>query len=415
MAAKKIIIDYPVTGDTLYCLIRRESDDFLLNDADGAFAVSPADPYVTLTENSVIKKRYELLENRTVWADGVYSIMSFKMVGGSPNLINDNLVGSGSMVVYSDIEVIQSNAQQINDVLSTDHGAGAWDTAATISILDSLVRFNMFEYKGNVDNVFSMVSGSFIGSINFYSVSMASFLAGATTPPLTNLICTLGSNGIMTSTSGLVTSGDIIFFTLVGFEALSDIVLNYYNDFLNTNTGFFIAKGLKTITSSIPYYPTVYGNLFGPVSTSYVTPISDGFINKSVSGMSNINWDRLSQPVVIDQSTLLASNVVRMNIIRDRTIDLQFDLHRIITGDTIYFAMKTDRKNDSYDVEPILCIIDNDLKGYVSLTVPEYVTQNLTLSKYYGELFRVTASGKFQTLVLFDIDLIPGIIATRDI
>ena len=142
-----------------------------------------------------------------------------------------------------------------------------------------------------------------------------------------------------------------------------------------------IQKGLKTITSSVPYYPTVYGNLFGPVSTTYATPISDGFINKNIANMNNINWDRLSQPIVIDQSTLLASNIVRMNIIRDRTIDLQFDLHRIITGDTIYFAMKTDRKNDYYDVQPILCTIDNALKGYISLTIPEDSTQNLTLSK----------------------------------
>lgn len=415
MAVKKIIVDYPVTGESLYCLIRRESDDFLLNDADGAFAAAPADPYVSLTENSTIKKRYELLENRTVWTDGVYSIISYRLTGVSPNLINDVLISSGIMVVQNNAEVVISSLQQIDDQLSASHGNGAWDSAATVSILDSLVRFNMFGYKGNANNVFSITSGSFVGSINFYTVSMANFLSGSTTPPLTNLVCTLGSNGTMSSTSGLINDGDIVFFTLTGFEALSDIIINYYNYYLNTNTSFFIPKGLKTITTSIPYYPTVFGNLFGPVSTSYSTPISDGFINKNVANMNNINWDRLSQPIVIDQSTLLVSNVVRMNLVRDRTIDLQFDLHRIITGDTIYFAMKTDRKNDFYDVEPILCTIDDDLKGFISLTIPEDSTQNLNFSKYYGELFRVTASGKFQTLVLFDIDLIPGIISTRDV
>lgn len=47
MAAKHIPIDF-VTGKTLYCIIRREADSYLLNDAAGSFASSPADMYLSL-------------------------------------------------------------------------------------------------------------------------------------------------------------------------------------------------------------------------------------------------------------------------------------------------------------------------------------------------------------------------------
>jgi hypothetical protein len=52
---KKISMGWSETGKTVYAIIRREADSFRLNDADGAFATAPADPYLSLAEDAVIK------------------------------------------------------------------------------------------------------------------------------------------------------------------------------------------------------------------------------------------------------------------------------------------------------------------------------------------------------------------------
>ncbi len=105
----------------------------------------------------------------------------------------------------------------------------------------------------------------------------------------------------------------------------------------------------------------------------------------------------------------------RLIIIRDRTINLQFDLHRDITGDSIYFAMKNDRSQDFYDISPVTCTITNAISGLFELEITNDLTQNLDVGKYYGELVRVTASGAYQTLQTFDIDLFAEIINSKDL
>jgi hypothetical protein len=109
------------------------------------------------------------------------------------------------------------------------------------------------------------------------------------------------------------------------------------------------------------------------------------------------------------------SKPTKMTFIRDRTINIQFDLRRNITGDSMYFAMKSDRKSDYYDIEPIECTINDPVAGLAEVTVTNDLTVNLPTSLYYGELIRVTASGAFQTLQMYEIDLRPEIISSRDI
>ena len=58
------------TGAVAYCIIRREVDGYLLNDADGAFANAPGDPYDELAEDGTIKGLYEISESRTAWEPG---------------------------------------------------------------------------------------------------------------------------------------------------------------------------------------------------------------------------------------------------------------------------------------------------------------------------------------------------------
>jgi len=105
-AIKKITIDWSETGKTVYCIVRREADGYLLSDADGAFANAPADPFIALTEDGTIKGRYELSESRAVWSDGSYTVAIYKQAGGSPAPASDTIIGSGQMSIVSDAEVV---------------------------------------------------------------------------------------------------------------------------------------------------------------------------------------------------------------------------------------------------------------------------------------------------------------------
>lgn len=105
---KRITLDWDATGLTVYCIIRRETDDFRLNDSNGAFAASPTDPYISLTEDVIIKGRYELDESRTVWDNGRYSVAIYSQAGGSPIPASDTIIGTGELAVENDLEVFLS-------------------------------------------------------------------------------------------------------------------------------------------------------------------------------------------------------------------------------------------------------------------------------------------------------------------
>lgn len=309
MAAKIIISDLGQTGLTIYAVIQNSAGNYLDN-VDGIFRSSPASPSVSLTEDTLIKGRYV---NRNVgiviaWANGTYYSAIYRQLGGSPSLSTDELVGSGEIQISSDIEI--STSKIYTDLAKTSTTAlestsqsilTGVNLLSAVSFLEMFAAFNLFKYAGSASNIFSKIEGSFTGSINFYTVSMSNFLLNSANPLLTSLLCTLNSNGTMSSTSGLVNSGDLIFFTLVGFEALSDIILNYFNFVTNSNTKFFIPKDVTTITTSIPYYPTITGILLTKVGTSgtNVAPLSDGFINTNIANMNNIDWDRISSPTVV--------------------------------------------------------------------------------------------------------------------
>lgn len=116
---KKIIVPWSATGIIVYGIIRREVDGYLLNDADGAFANAPADPYVTIAEHGTIKGQYELSESRTVWTDGRYTIVAYKQTSGSPSPVADTIIGAGDMHIVSDLEVVADASVSTRAVEST--------------------------------------------------------------------------------------------------------------------------------------------------------------------------------------------------------------------------------------------------------------------------------------------------------
>lgn len=137
---KRIFLDWSETGITVYYIGRREVDNYRMDDADGNFASAPADPYQELTEDAVIKGRYEADESRVVWDDGVYTFIFYEQSGGSPVPVNDRAIGTGEMTIENDLEVyisalyaLETTAQSIktqtdkmsfigNDVVATLDG-----------------------------------------------------------------------------------------------------------------------------------------------------------------------------------------------------------------------------------------------------------------------------------------------------
>jgi hypothetical protein len=101
------------TALTVYVIVQRNSDGYLLDDSDGAFKSAPADSYLSLAEHSTIKGRYEVAESRVLWADGAYSIAAYIQSGGSPSPASDNLVGTGEMFIDADVEINALNARAL--------------------------------------------------------------------------------------------------------------------------------------------------------------------------------------------------------------------------------------------------------------------------------------------------------------
>src|SRR3972149_6727847 len=103
---KTITADWNETGKTVYAIIRQRTDNYLLDDANGTFASAPADPYLSLPENSTIKGRYEASESRVAWDNGLYDVAVYKQSGGSPSPVADTLIASGEMYIVADVEVV---------------------------------------------------------------------------------------------------------------------------------------------------------------------------------------------------------------------------------------------------------------------------------------------------------------------
>ena len=103
MALVKLISCTTTTGGTIYLMVKQISTGYYLDDSNGSFAVSPADPYVSTSEDSIMKGRYSLSESRTVWSDGFYDAVAYKQAGGSPAPISDTIVASGGIQIASDV------------------------------------------------------------------------------------------------------------------------------------------------------------------------------------------------------------------------------------------------------------------------------------------------------------------------
>jgi hypothetical protein len=118
MAEIKTIVVGAETGKVVYTIVCRNSDSFLLDDADGSFSAAPADPYISLTEHGTIKGLYTLAESRTAWADGSYLVVVY-LATAAPNPVNDFVLGVCIVTLSSDH--ISSGSENVLDSTLGDH------------------------------------------------------------------------------------------------------------------------------------------------------------------------------------------------------------------------------------------------------------------------------------------------------
>lgn len=81
--SKSFFVSGP-TGATVYVIVKRLADGYLLDDATGSFAAAPADPFVAMTEDGTLKGVYALAEARATWANGLHRVAFYRQSGGAP-------------------------------------------------------------------------------------------------------------------------------------------------------------------------------------------------------------------------------------------------------------------------------------------------------------------------------------------
>lgn len=134
MATKKTRINYTVTAATVYAIVERQADNYLMNDADGTFSAAPADPYKACTEHTTLKGQYVFSEARQTWSDGSYVITFYAQAGGSPSPVADQILGSEEMIIYSDAVIVSPTLAQIegSSILAKESTVSARPTLAQI-------------------------------------------------------------------------------------------------------------------------------------------------------------------------------------------------------------------------------------------------------------------------------------------
>lgn len=187
---KNINIDWSATGLTFYMVVIRMADGYLLNDADGDFASSPADPYVAMAEHSIVKGRYEKAESRVAWNNGFYRAIIYKQNAGSPSPANDTIVGSGDLYIESDLETFLDSKLTATRAGYMDGLAHATTTpaAATFAAVAGALASATYYYR--------------VSALNAWGESIASIEASQATELLLTPVAVYDSE-----TSGVLTPG----------------------------------------------------------------------------------------------------------------------------------------------------------------------------------------------------------------
>jgi hypothetical protein len=192
---KHINIAWSATGLTVYAIIIRELDGYLLDDADGGvFADAPADPYVALTENATLKGHYELSESRQPWDDGWYLALVYKQNGASPSPADDTVIGSARFYVQDDLETTMRDIATVTDKFLFDVNSNVKSTRTyeTGAVVDDSAN-GSYSFKTDLTE-----------AVNDYWVgSYLKFTSGALSGQVKKILSYTAATGIIALTASL--------------------------------------------------------------------------------------------------------------------------------------------------------------------------------------------------------------------
>lgn len=148
MAATKILgLIHGIAGKTIYCTVKYQADDTVLDNDDGTFKAFGS---VTTLENPLTAdanqtRLYEFSENRAVWSDGEYIVLFYLQAGGSPAIATDKIISAAVINIDTDVAtfrpyhtsqgVWQNAVRTITSVDQTITGI----TVAALPDIDSLL------------------------------------------------------------------------------------------------------------------------------------------------------------------------------------------------------------------------------------------------------------------------------------
>jgi hypothetical protein len=142
-------------GANVYLSVQRKADGYLMDDADGAFKVSPvADFALSMTANADQPSLYEASEARVAWSDGVYIVCFYLRLGGAPAPTTDPMIASQEMTLLDDEEVSGGGggSTTINDSSVTNNST----TDADLADIRKLVKAILHDNKMILDKVGTM-------------------------------------------------------------------------------------------------------------------------------------------------------------------------------------------------------------------------------------------------------------------
>ena len=343
---KRITLDWSETGITVYYIARREIDNYRMDDADGDFAAAPADPYQELSEDAVIKSRYEADESRVAWDNGRYTFTFYKQAGGSPVPASDTVIGTGELDIANDIEVFNVNITRIGgDTTAANNLELQYDTTG-------LVGDTFPSTQSQVGNIGSATGGGFsfesIGDNTGGAIKGIPFVGVETSGTYADTEANDGSYHQIDDTGNTI---DIIYQFNIGSDRVATEIT--FKGYLSGNNDTALIQAYDFIGSSWETRETIVGQ--NGSSNNTITPklLSKHTGIGSDSGLVLIRVlaSAQSNPALFTDEFLVQANALATGIPNGSTITLDtatpnetfigYAWNLVLNGQTItgsYFA-----------------------------------------------------------------------------
>ena len=210
--------------------------------------------------------------------------------------------------LYSASAALPTGGPWVEEVVlaATNKVLGYDNTSIPVESTQLTLRELLFAYIGHADNVFSKVCGSFVGTIDFYSASFFEFSNDMGFPGDGIRVCTLANTGVMSNVTDIATSGEVLFIKFSSdFNCLSNTVINIYNAANTGNIRVYVPLGVQYVAGLDSYYPTTGSGLL-VYENGQLISLGETAYGKALGMIPQINWDRISQPVQLTTTAVIA-------------------------------------------------------------------------------------------------------------